>query len=52
MNDLFVRIISGLIMIAIALAAAFEGREFFALLVAAAATAMMWDWRQLTTGGG
>ena len=52
MNDLFVRIISSLIMIAIALAAAFEGRDFFALLVAAAATAMLWEWRQLTKGWG
>jgi phosphatidate cytidylyltransferase len=47
-NDLLVRIISGAIMIAIALAAAFEGRDFFALLVAAAATVMLWEWRQLT----
>lgn len=44
MNDLFVRIISGAIMIAIALAAAFQGGDFFALLVAAAATAMFYEW--------
>jgi phosphatidate cytidylyltransferase len=43
-NDLFVRIISGAIMIAIALAAAFQGGDFFALLVAAAATAMFYEW--------
>jgi phosphatidate cytidylyltransferase len=43
-NDLFVRIISGTIMIAIALAAAFQGGDFFALLVAAAATAMFYEW--------
>jgi phosphatidate cytidylyltransferase len=48
MNDLLVRIISGIIMIGVALAAAFEGRDFFALLVAAVATAMLWEWRQLT----
>ena len=48
MNELLVRIISGVIMIGVALAAAFEGRDFFALLVAAIATAMFWEWRQLT----
>ena len=52
MNDLPVRILSGVIMIAIALAAAFEGRDFFALLVAVAATVMFWEWRQLTKGWG
>lgn len=48
MNELLVRIISGAIMIGVALAAAFEGRDFFALLAAAVATAMFWEWRQLT----
>ncbi|HEX6740646.1 MAG TPA: phosphatidate cytidylyltransferase [Sphingomicrobium sp.] len=48
MNELPVRIVSGLIMIGVALAAAYEGRDFFALLVAAVATAMFWEWRQLT----
>jgi phosphatidate cytidylyltransferase len=48
LNELPVRIISGLIMIGVALAAAYEGRDFFALLVAAVATAMFWEWRQLT----
>ena len=48
MNELPVRIVSGVIMIGVALAAAFEGRDFFALLIAAVATAMLWEWRQLT----
>jgi phosphatidate cytidylyltransferase len=48
MNDLLVRIISGVIMIGVALAAAFEGRDFYALFVAALATVMFWEWRQLT----
>ena len=48
MNELLVRIISGLIMIGVALGAAYEGRDFFALLVAAAAVVMFWEWRQLT----
>ena len=52
MNELLVRIISGLIMIGIALAAAFEGGDFFALLVAAVATAMFWEWWTLTRSWG
>ena len=48
MNELLVRIISGLVMIGVALAAAFEGGDFFALLVAAVATAMFWEWWTLT----
>jgi phosphatidate cytidylyltransferase len=48
LNELLVRIVSGVIMIGVALAAAYEGRDFFALLVAAAATAMFWEWRQIT----
>jgi phosphatidate cytidylyltransferase len=51
-NDLFVRIISGAIMIAIALAAAFQGGDFFALLVAAAATAMFYEWWLLSRAWG
>lgn len=52
MNDLFVRIISGAIMIAITLAAAFQGGDFFALLVAAAATAMFYEWWLLSRAWG
>ena len=52
MNDLFVRIITGVIMIGVALAAAYEGGDFFALLVAAAATAMYWEWWLLSRGFG
>jgi phosphatidate cytidylyltransferase len=51
-NELLVRILSGVIMIGVALAAAYEGRDFFAFLVAAAATVMLWEWRQLTKGWG
>jgi phosphatidate cytidylyltransferase len=52
MNDLPVRIISGIIMIGVALAAAYEGRDFYALFVAALATVMFWEWRQLTRNWG
>jgi phosphatidate cytidylyltransferase len=51
-NDLVVRIISGAIMIAVALAAAFQGGDFFALLVAAAATAMFYEWWLLSRAWG
>jgi phosphatidate cytidylyltransferase len=52
LNELLVRIISGLVMIGVALAAAFEGGDFFALLVAAVATAMFWEWWMLTRSWG
>lgn len=52
MNELAVRIVSGVIMIGIALAAALQGGDFFALLVAAAATAMFWEWWMLTRSWG
>jgi phosphatidate cytidylyltransferase len=52
MNELLVRIISGLVMIGVALAAAFAGGDFFALLVAAVATAMFWEWWTLTRAWG
>ncbi|HEX6660960.1 MAG TPA: phosphatidate cytidylyltransferase [Sphingomicrobium sp.] len=52
MNELLVRIISGLVMIGVALAAAVEGGDFFALLVAAIATAMFWEWWTLTRAWG
>ena len=52
MNELLVRIITGVIMIGVALAAAFEGGDFFALLVAAAATAMYWEWWMLSRAFG
>ena len=48
MNDFLVRMVSGLIMIGVALGAAYEGRDFFALLVAAASVVMFWEWRGLT----
>jgi phosphatidate cytidylyltransferase len=47
-NELLVRIISGLIMVAIALSAAIEGGGIFAIFVAAIATLMYWEWWQMT----
>jgi len=48
LNELVVRILSGVIMIAVALSAAIEGGGLFAIFVAAVATAMFYEWRQLT----
>jgi len=52
MNDLLVRIISGAIMIAIALAAAVQGGDFLALLVAAVVTVMFYEWWRLSRAWG
>ena len=52
MSELFVRIISGLIMIAVALAAAWQGGDFLALLVAAVATAVYYEWWLLSRAWG
>jgi len=52
MNDLAVRTLSGVIMIAIAIAAALVGGYFFAVLVAAAATAVFYEWTRLSRGWG
>jgi phosphatidate cytidylyltransferase len=51
-SELFVRIISGLIMIAVALGAAVEGGGLFAIFVAAIVTVMYYEWRQITRSWG
>jgi phosphatidate cytidylyltransferase len=51
-SELVTRIVSGLFMIAVALGAAVLGGYYFAFLVAAAATAMFYEWRSLTQGRG
>lgn len=52
MNELVVRILSAVIMIAVALSAAIEGGGLFAVFVAAVVTAMFYEWRQLTSKWG
>ena len=52
MNDLAVRTLSGIVMIAIAIAATLLDGYFFAVLVAAAATAVFYEWRRLSRGWG
>jgi phosphatidate cytidylyltransferase len=51
-NELLVRTLSGLVMIAIALVASAAGGDIFAILVALAATAMFYEWRQISHGWG
>jgi len=52
MNDLLVRIMSGVIMIVVALGAAVEGGGLFAIFVAAIVTVMYYEWRQMTRSWG
>ena len=52
MNELFVRTATGLILIAIALLAAVVGGNLFAVFVAAAATAMFYEWTRIARGWG
>ena len=52
MSDLAVRTLAGAAMIAIALGAAILGSYYFAVFVAAAATAMFYEWMQLVRGWG
>lgn len=52
MNELAVRTLTGAIMIMIALLAAYVGGDLFAVLVAAIATAMFYEWTRLVRGWG
>jgi phosphatidate cytidylyltransferase len=52
MNELPVRILTGLILIAIALIAAVQGGYVLAVLVAAVATLMFYEWTRLVRGWG
>jgi phosphatidate cytidylyltransferase len=51
-NELLVRTLSGVVMIAIALVAAAVGGDVFAFFVALVATAMFYEWRQMVRGWG
>jgi phosphatidate cytidylyltransferase len=51
-SELFVRTLTGLILIVIALLVAFQGGNVFALMVAAVATMMFYEWTRLTRGWG
>ena len=52
MSELTVRILSGIVMIAIALMAAVVGGYYFAILVAAAVTIMFYEWMRIVRGWG
>ena len=52
MNELVVRTLTGAVLIAIALLAAWVGGNFFAVFVAAVATAMFYEWTRLVRGWG
>jgi len=51
-NELTTRIVSGVVMIAIALMAAIVGGYYFAVMVAALATGMFYEWMRITRGWG
>ena len=52
MSELFVRTISGLVMIAVALLAAYVGGMPFAVFVAVVTTAMFYEWTRIVRGWG
>lgn len=52
MNDLLVRTVTGLVLVAAALAAAVVGGNLFAVFVAAIATAMFYEWTRIVRGWG
>ena len=52
MNELAVRTISGIVMIAVAITAAVAGGYVFALFAAAAATAIYYEWTRIVRGWG
>ena len=52
MNDLLLRTATGLVLIILALAASLKGGNVFAFAVAAAATAVFYEWTRLVRGWG
>lgn len=52
MNELLVRSLTGAVMIAVALVAAVAGGYLFAVMVAAIATAMFYEWTRIARGWG
>ena len=52
MNELAARTLTGAIMIMVALLAAYVGGDLFAIFVAAAATAMFYEWTRIVRGWG
>ena len=50
MNELLVRTLTGLLLIAVALAAAVIGGNLFTIFAAAVATLMFYEWNRLVSG--
>ena len=50
MNDLLVRTATALVMLTVALLAAIKGGDVFGFFVAAAATALYWEWMRIVRG--
>jgi phosphatidate cytidylyltransferase len=51
-NELAIRSLTGVGLIALALMAAYVGGYYFAVLAAAASTAIFWEWMRITKGWG
>lgn len=52
MNELLARLLAAVVLIAIAVAAVFSGGYYFAILVAAGATAVFYEWTRISRGWG
>lgn len=52
MNELLLRSLASIVLIAVAVGAVFYGGYYFAVLVAAAATAVFYEWTRITRGWG
>lgn len=52
MSNLLIRSLAAIALIALAIAAVFKGGYFFAVLVAAGATAVFYEWTRITRGWG
>lgn len=52
MSELLTRSLAGIVLVAIAIAAVFHGTYYFAVLVAAGATALFYEWTRLVRGWG
>ena len=52
MNELFVRALTGLVLVAAAILSAIHGGNVFAILVAAVATAIFYEWTRIVRGWG
>ena len=52
MSELIIRVVAGIVLVAVAIAAVVSGGYYFAVLVAACATAVFYEWTRITRGWG